>query len=201
MEKYLAQFRVGGALLTLHGIAVIEDGYGRPVYNQCGTIWKPWENDNPTIKAMVGAILEGDPGPGVEIIIGEGYPGDRKPERTISPFYQNQNKGVKMFSTDRALYVAIKGKVRETWIISWWWAPSGIIHFDEAKNKFRIEEPKTDDKPLVQDMSLNVLPQVTDDGENGDKPGDELDQATKEAIADAQLDHGVAKNGNCRRRE
>lgn len=204
VEKFLKQFRVGGALLTFAGSLVFEDERGERTFSSCSERWVPWEHDtNCQIVEILNVVsIEGNPGPGISIEVFETSLRDRETIKRVKPGFTNPGKELKIWKYERPLTVLINGTAKkEAWTVSHWKLFSGKIVFDLAKNgvKCDLKEPAPETKTgpdKTQEPKSPVSPFEVLDGLKGEaKLSNELSQEEKDAIADAELATS-GKNGN-----
>lgn len=174
VEEFLKQYRVGGAQITFGGYISTEDDRGRPTHYYVGLLWNPWDSETGrTVAAKNHVSIEGDPGPKVSIRVFSASLKDRKALEEIRPTFTNAGKKVWVWEYDQPLVVFIEGeRDSESWTVSHWRMFSGRVIFDLAKNKIQLKTCAVND--------------------DGHKPSDDLDEATKQAIAGEQL-NGVEK--------
>ena len=191
MEKFLKQFRVGGALLTFAGSLIFEDERGERTFSSCSERWVPWEHDtNCQVVEILNVVsIEGNPGPGISIEVFEASLRDRETIKRVKPGFINPGKELKIWKYKTPLTVLINGTAKkEAWTISHWKLFSGKIIFDLAKNgiKCDLKEPAPEIKVSVDNNTQDPQPA---------SPFDILTQEQKDDIAGKQLDHGEEKNG------
>jgi len=188
VEKLLREIRVGEALISLGGCISTEDERGKQTHYYVGLFWNPWEcPTGRTVAAKNHISVAGDPGR-VSIGVFSSSLKERKLLEELNPTFVNVGKGIRVWEYEQPLTLLIKGeKESESWTLSHWKMFSGRVVFDLAKNKIR----PTEDKPLSQ--PLPIPPDLN--GDNHRPKDEDLDDATKKAIAEAQMDHGLRKNG------
>jgi len=182
MEKaFLAE--VGALDIELGGNVVLSDGENVLDF-LCG-FFEPWKNKNASVEKIENyAVLTGHQD-GIVVGVYE-YLHKDKAMKELTPFYNRD--GVKKFAAENDVYVVLtKDSDRRIYVIAHRSFPTRKMVWEAGQCRYLPPElGRRNEKPLTQRMDL-----VKTEPDNGDK---ELDEKTKNLIAESQLAHGNGKN-------
>ena len=142
------------------------------------------------------AVLDGEPENGVTIKVLEYL----SREMVAVPSFSEKN-GVKKFSSKNDLYVVFSknGEHRIYVVCHRKFATGAIIWQMGMRKKLPVEVHR--EKPFADHLDLAAVALTKPGNGNGQKPSEKLDQATKDAIAEKECDHGFGKSGKHHRHE
>lgn len=191
---------LGSLSVEMNGMVVLNEGRGN--YDFFCNYFEPWRKKGAAIEKTTNHVEIRGHQSGVEVRVFEHLYRERRMEELIP--YLNRD-GVKKFFSENDVYVVlVAGNYKQTYVIAHRLFPFGKVNWDKLEcHRLPAEIGKRPDKPLSQPLDLSSIPEPkpTNDGDNGHKPSDELDQATKDALASEQLDHGASKNGKRTKRD
>ena len=192
MEKPFIE-RFGNLLIKLCGLVKLEDDPENDILCTTFKLTKTARN----YAAVVGYE------DGISVKVYEHLYREGKMQK-LDPYFNRD--GIKKFESDNVIYVVLAREDGKKRIFSIGHHTVMIWDNRECEGlpiKPEDEAENLPDKPLSQPLDLSSIPEPkpTNDGDNGHKPSDELDQATKDALAGEQLNGASKPRGSRKPRE
>jgi len=191
---------LGSLSVEMDGMVVLNEGRGN--YDFFCSYFEPWRKKGAAIEKTTNHVEISGHQSGVEVKVFEHLYRDRRMEELIP--YLNRD-GVKKFFSENDVYIVLAaGNDKQMYVIAHRLFPFGKVNWDTLEcRRLPAEIGKRPDKPLSQPLDLSSIPEPkpTNDGDNGHKPSDELDQATKDALAGEQLNGASKPRGSRKPRE
>ena len=181
----------GRIIVELCGLVTLNDEKGENFELSCGD-FRPWDHKDALLQRTENCAVVAGTQDGIAVRVYE-HLHKEKAMKELDPYYNRD--GVKKFAGQNDVYVVLTNQEgeRRIYVIAHRFFPTRVVDWEAGTcRNLPVETGKRPDKPLSQPLDLSKVTKP----ENGDgRPSKELDQATKDAIAGEELDHGASKNG------